>query len=121
MSYNVSGKKLAHHPGCQCRVQISEDGVIDFISYTTLVIRAVPQKLAPQYFDERTDLVQKSGEYIDDEAYFLECTGTYSQTTRKQIGYFLKEYFGSITYQDIKEIAGENTVIIAHRGHAQYW
>ena len=120
MSYKMSGVKLAHHPGCQCRVQINEDGVIDFISYTTLVIRAVPQKLASKYYSDYAISIPKD-EQIDEDAYFLECTGTYSQTTRKQIGYFLKEYFGDLDYYDMKNIAGEQDVIVSHRKHARYW
>jgi hypothetical protein len=120
MSYKVKGRKLAHHPGCQCRVREHEDGVIEFISYTTLVIRAVPQKLAKNYFSDYAITI-KDGEQIDEDAYFLECTGTYSRTTAKQIGYFLKEYFGDLNYYDMKAIAGQEEVVVSHKKHAMYW
>jgi len=92
--------RLSHHAGCQCKVKTYSDGVIDFISYTTLVIRATP---------------------VGDDNYELECTGTYSPTTRKQIGYFLKEYFGELTYYDMKEIAGTEKKVTAKKCHAKYW
>ena len=64
-------------PYAQCGVNIHKDGRIDFISYTTLVIT------------------------IDADGW-LEITGTYSQTTRKQIGRFLHEYVPNLCYQDVK-------------------
>lgn len=33
---------------------------------------------------------------------WLDCTGTYSATTRKHIGAFLKEYAPSLCYYDVK-------------------
>lgn len=38
---------------------------------------------------------------------WLECTGTYSATTRKHIGAFLKEYAPRLSYYDIKRIAAK--------------
>jgi hypothetical protein len=102
-SMNLEKKKLQHHPGAQCYVEITE-GQIDFISYSTLVIRAT---LAP--------------DLEDGTKWLLSCTGTYSQTTRKQIGYFLKEYFGDIYYSDMKSIAGTNDYILAEHKTAKYW
>ena len=119
MSYKVQGKRLENHQGAQCRVQINDEGIIDFISYTTLVIRAVPQKLAPQYFlDDETDIIVKKGEQIDEEAYFLECTGTYSKTTSRQITWFLREYFADLSLSDIREISGKKICIVSHRRHS---
>ena len=63
-------KKLMYCPYGQAHVEIDEDGNIFLFSYTTLVC-----------------VLDKDG--------WLECTGTYSQTTRKHIGYFMKEY---VTY-----------------------
>lgn len=74
-------RKLTNHKSAHCHVSIEDNGTINFISYTTLVIQAVPHS---------------SGQYV------LFCTGTYSQTTRKQIGWFLKEYFRDISYYDMK-------------------
>ena len=70
-------RALREMPYAQCGVNIHKDGRIDFISYTTLVIT------------------------IDADGW-LEITGTYSQTTRKQIGRFLREYVPNLCYQDVK-------------------
>lgn len=93
-------RNLTKHKSAQCRILIYDNGTINFISYTTLVIQAVPHS---------------SGQYE------LFCTGTYSQTTRKQIGWFLKEYFGDISYYDMKKCAENESVIYAERKHAKYW
>lgn len=42
----------------------------------------------------------------------VECTGTYSQTTRKQIGWFLKEYMPHLNYFDMKSIVGKGMVLV---------
>ena len=80
-------RKLANHPYAKCHVGI-EPGLIVLVSYTTPVIF----------------LTEKNG------CRFVECTGTYSQTTRKQIGYFLKEYAPDLTYQAVKAIVGQGAV-----------
>lgn len=41
--------------------------------------------------------------------------------TRKQIGWFLKEYFGDISYYDMKRISGSGEGIYAERKHAKFW
>ena len=88
-------KKLKNHPYANCYVRVINDGeVLDFISYNTVVIRC--RQLMPNSI-----------------IYFLECYGLYSTTTRKQIGYFLKEYFNGLTYQDIKGIYENNKTISA--------
>ena len=69
--------KLKNHPYAQCLVREQIDGSVVFISYNTDVI------------------------YIDKDGW-LYVSGLYSATTRKQIGYFLKEYVPALTYQDIK-------------------
>ena len=71
--------KLKNHPYAQCSVRELIDGSVVFTSYNTDVI------------------------YIDKEGW-LSVTGLYSATTRKQIGYFLKEYVPALTYQDIKSL-----------------
>ena len=78
---------LKDHPSSQCGV-IFDNGVVHFYSYSTRVISIYP-----------------NGE--------MECTGTYSQTTRKQIGWFLKEYAPHLSYYDMKAIAGKGIVKIA--------
>lgn len=80
-------RKLADHKYSKCHVELLGKG-IDFISYTTPVIYI---------------------RYINGERY-VECTGTYSQTTRKQIGYFLKEYAPDLNYYDMKSIVGKGLV-----------
>ena len=79
-------KKLTDHRYSQCHVEIAPNGEIYFFSYVTLVC------------------------CIDTEGW-LECTGTYSQTTRKQIGWFLKEYAPAMTYQMVKQAFADSMAI----------
>lgn len=60
-------RKLTDHEYAQAHVVMHDDGTIDLVSYTTLVCRIYP--------DGR-----------------LECTGIYSRTTIKHIGWFMREY-----------------------------
>jgi hypothetical protein len=60
-------KKLSRMPYAQAHVEIDENGNIHLFSYVTLVCT-----------------ITKDG--------WLTCTGTYSQTTRKHIGAFMREY-----------------------------
>lgn len=89
-------KRLKYHQYAQCYVTINEEtGAIKSISYNTIVIVAIPlgaRKWSPT------------------------CSGTYSQTTRKQIGWFLAEYFPSCTYYDMKSIAGTGETFITMGG-----
>ena len=78
--------KLKNHPYAQCSVRVLIDGSVVFTSYKTDVI------------------------YIDNEGW-LYVTGLYSATTRKQIGYFLKEYVPALSYQDIKSLYYNNRVL----------
>lgn len=90
-------KRLENHKYCNCYVEMDNfenPEIIKFISYITEVIHCVR--------------LVKNGNW------YIKCTGTYSQTTRKQIGYFLKEYFPMLNYFNIKEIAGENKYIVLH-------
>lgn len=93
-------RKLTNHKHSQCHVEIEDNGSINFISYTTLVIRAVP---------------------FEGYGYTLYCTGTYSQSTRRQITWFLKEYFGDISYYDMKRISGSGEGIYTERKHVKFW
>ena len=70
-------KELTDHPHSQCRVYIDGMGGIHFISYITEVISISP-------------------------AGWLTCYGLYSATTRKQIGWFMREYCSPLTYHDAK-------------------
>lgn len=87
----MATKKLKGHQAMQCIVNIYNNGDIDFISYSTRVIS-----------------IRKNQE----GKRIIECTGTYSATTRKQIGYFLREYAPDLTYHDMKGIAGNGYVAI---------
>ena len=71
--------KLKNHPYAQCSVRVYPDGSVVFKSYSTPVI------------------------YINKDGW-LYVSGLYSATTRKQIGYFLKEYVPALSYQDIKSL-----------------
>jgi len=79
-------KRLRDHKYCQCHVIATKnfDDIV-FYSYNTPVI------FIKKKFGKR----------------FIKCTGTYSQTTRKQIGYFLKEYAPDLCYYDMKNIVGK--------------
>ena len=71
--------KLKNHPYAQCSARELIDGSVVFTSYNTDVI------------------------YIDKDGW-LYVSGLYSATTRKQIGYFLKEYVPFLNYYDIKSL-----------------
>lgn len=77
-------KKLRDHASAQCCVRHYENGDLCLQSYLTDII------------------------YYDHKQQVLYCTGTYSQTTRKHISWFLREYFPSISYQTMRD-AYENT------------
>ena len=83
--------KLKNHPYANCSVRVLIDGSVFFTSYSTDVI------------------------YID-EAGWLYVSGLYSATTRKQIGYFLKEYVPSLTYYDIKKLYYKRQLYNIHTG-----
>ena len=78
--------RLKSMPTAQCGVRFDVHGAIEFVSYTTTVITIDPQG-------------------------WLTCTGTYSQTTRKQIGRFLSEYAPNINYYDAKRCYELNKTI----------
>lgn len=60
-------KKLTYMPYAQAHVEIDDDNNIYLFSYVTLVCK------------------------IDRDGWLI-CTGTYSQTTRRHIGAFMREY-----------------------------
>ena len=80
--------RLKNHPASNCHIVKASDG-IDFISYTTRVISI--------RFDAAGNRM-------------IECTGTYSPTTRRQIVWFLREYAPDLNYYRMKEIAGKGFV-----------
>ena len=83
----MTKKKLENHKYAQCHVLIEND-IITFVSYNTAVI-----------------VITNIGGLRH-----IACTGTYSATTRKQIGYFLKEYAPDLCYYDMKNIVGAGLV-----------
>ena len=80
-------RRLTNHSSAQCYI-ISTANHIDFISYSTRVI---------------------SIEYRPDGRY-IECTGTYSRTTAKQITWFCREYLPELNYYNMKSIVGQGYV-----------
>lgn len=82
--------KLKNHPGCQCHIVHHENGRIDFISYTTRVL----------------SMDCNNGQRE------MECTGTYSPTTARQITYFLREYAPDLSLADMKKIVGKGFVAV---------
>lgn len=84
-------RKLKNMPYAQAGVRIDEYGAITLVSYETEVINIDPMG-------------------------WLTCTGTYSASTRKHIGAFLKEYAPNITYQDAKRCYENNETIQIYTG-----
>ena len=83
--------KLKNHPYAQCSVSVRNDGAVFFTSYNTVVID-----------------IDKDG--------WLHVSGLYSATTRKQIGYFLKEYVPQLDYYDIKRLYYSKLMINIYTG-----
>ena len=82
-------KRLAGHEYAQAAVY--ENGnQLDLISYITRVIT----------------VKHENGKRM------IECTGLYSRTTIKHIGWFCREYIPDLTYHDIKKIVGKGFVTI---------
>lgn len=84
-------KYLKNHEHASAYVRIYNDGTIELISYTTLVCRISSEGL-------------------------LTCTGTYSATTRKHIGWFMREYLNS-NYHVAKKCYIENLAYNIHEGY----
>ena len=87
--------KLKEMPYAQCGVRFDTHGGIEFVSYSTTVIEIDPLG-------------------------WMTCTGTYSQTTRKQIGKFLREYAPKMSYHDAKRCYEDNVTINVHTGEVQF-
>lgn len=80
-------RKLSGHNSAQATVYENGDRV-DLISYVTRVIT----------------VKHENGKRM------VECTGTYSTTTRKHIGWFCHEYLPGVSYYDLKAIVGAGFV-----------
>lgn len=74
-------RKLKYCPYGQAHVET--EGMLTLYSYTTAVIRVTP-------------------------AGWLSCIGLYSATTRRHIGYFLREYYPFLSFQDVKRLYEKN-------------
>jgi hypothetical protein len=78
-------------PYAQAHVEIADDGSIYLFSYTTLVAS------------------------IDADGWCC-CYGLYSQTTRKHISAFAKEYADPLTFYDFKHMYNRDHIINRHTG-----
>lgn len=85
--------KLKNHPYANCSVRFS-DGWIILKSY-------------------ETDTV------IIDNLGWVYVTGLYSATTRKHIGYFLKEYVPALSYQNAKSLYENKQVYNLYTGEVK--
>lgn len=84
-------KKLSAMPYAQAHVEIEDNGDIALFSYTTLVA------------------------WVDCDDW-CGYTGTYSQTTRKHISAFAKEYAAPLDYYSFKQAHAGGYVINRHTG-----
>jgi hypothetical protein len=89
-------KKLEKMPYAQAHVEIDEKGNAYLFSYNTLV----------------------AGISVDGWCW---CRGTYSQTTRRHIGAFAKEYTENFSYHDFKKMAADNAMINCFTGEVEFW
>lgn len=87
-------KKLTAHPSAQCHVEIDSMYSIHFYSYRTEVIT-----------------ISSIG--------WLMCHGLYSATTRKQIGWFMREYCEPLNYYDAKRAYTDGILINVYTGQSK--
>lgn len=85
----MMSRKIRGHEKAQVRV-IEEDGVLTLVSYTTPVVQVRYEK----------------GRRL------VTCSGLYSRTTIKHIGWFCRQELPGLTYYDVKAIAGKGEVAI---------
>lgn len=83
--------KLKRMPTAKAGVNIYIDGRVELVSYETTVVS------------------------IDADGW-LTCTGTYSATTRKHIGAFMKEWAPLLSYYDAKAAYEDNHRVNIHTG-----
>lgn len=83
-------KKLKYCPHGQAYVTVDEHGAISLVSYSTTVI-------------------------VIDPMGWLTCSGTYSATTRRHIGAFMKEYT-NMNYYTAKDAYLNNYAINIYTG-----
>lgn len=96
MYYDYNRFNLKDHKSAQCSVRVYDNRDVVFQSYATDVI----------YYRHSTGMVY--------------CTGTYSATTRKQIGWFLREYFPMLSYRDMSNcVANGDTILYNDYAHVR--
>jgi hypothetical protein len=83
-------EKIRGHEQAQCYI-IHEGLEIKLVSYRTVVLIY--------------NVIDKT----------IECTGLYSMTTRKHIGWFMNQYIQGYNYHDVKH-AYENNYILELKG-----
>lgn len=83
--------KLKYMPTATAGINLYMNGQVELMSYETSVIS------------------------IDADGW-LTCTGTYSATTRKHIGAFLKEWAPLLSYYDAKTAYEDNHKVNTHTG-----
>lgn len=91
--YSSRSYKMYSHQYANCRVSVYRE----YGRVTCVSLRSYSTDVCGIYLDE------------DDGAWHVYCTGTYSQTTRKQIGWFARELCYAyapcgIDYRDFKAI-----------------
>lgn len=80
-----------------------ESKKLKFMPYASAIVKKYDGQIILQSY--ATDVI------IIDRDNYLTCTGTYSQTTRKHIGAFLKEFAPLLNYYDAKACYEENKMI----------
>ena len=80
---------VAGHNYAQAHVNYFDDNTIQLVSYRTMIIEITPEG-------------------------WLSCTGTYSMTTIKHIGWFMREC--GLTYQTAKTLYLSNKKMNIHTG-----
>lgn len=86
--------RIADHPYAQACIRRYTNGAIDFISYRTTVIE-----------------ITADG--------WMKCNGTYSQTTRKQIGWFLRECVPYLSYYTAKQLYTDRMMMNIYTGEVR--
>lgn len=89
-------KKLSTMPYAQAHVEIFDNGDIALFSYVTLVA-----------------WINRDG--------WCGCNGTYSQTTRKHISAFAKEYATPLDYYSFKQAYEGGYVVNKHTGEILHY
>lgn len=87
----INEMRMPEHESAQCKVLVREDGTILLQSYQTIVCS-----------------ISRDG--------WLDCSGTYSATTRKHIGWFMRLYGRGCGYYTAKEAYETQSVVNLETG-----